>query len=583
MIATTVTLCLFAPALVPQEPQPTPLLITRPVRALMGVREPILPPHVWSFLRADDSDWETRDHLLSVPESGAVLDPDSIIGLVKGCEPELFDVEDGAFIDQIESGKLVFGGDSAVVRRALVNLARLEALVARPIEVRASLYAWRREAPAQVILNAEELAELTGGEQPIWTGRARSRPGVAVQLGHQRQSRYVRRAEVHVAEEAKIGYPVVAGLFEGVSLVVEPHAMIGSDDMVVFCQLAIGRQRREIATVRHGLPDVPPVEAPELDVDAAAMSGKIRNGGALVYCASSPEWAGSNLLLTVRARYSTKRAEAPKDTRVLPVSALSTVSLGHSVEFGTWDDSPGGDRIRPASLSEDALLFIDDGQLMDLVRNHVDPAAWDERASMQWIGGFLFLSGERGTLEAAEKLVVQLERRWIKNAEVRLETLAQPADSRDDAFARPRRDAPVDVLHRVVFPALADRAHVVVHGVETSGVGSVAAEIAARAAILEPQVDELFSGIGAAVEPYRDASGLCARVQIRIGQEWPARLRNLGEEVGGNLSLRETSVGRFGHDGLLPAQGALDLGLGPAVRNESRVWRTRQTIRIVAR
>ena len=66
----------------------------------------------------------------------------------------------------------------------------------------------------------------------LWTATTRTRSGVPIALGKERWTPYVRDIDSEVAQDSKIGDPKVDRLFEGIRILVEPHALAGSEDNV---------------------------------------------------------------------------------------------------------------------------------------------------------------------------------------------------------------------------------------------------------------------------------------------------------------------------------------------------------------
>src|SRR5262249_58003244 len=75
--------------------------------------------------------------------------------------------------------------------------------------------------------------------------------------------------------------PVVDAFAEGVAALVEPHALVDRDDVVLFAQFALG-QRREVATLATGVADRPSLDFPRLDSAFGGVAACVPNGGALL-------------------------------------------------------------------------------------------------------------------------------------------------------------------------------------------------------------------------------------------------------------------------------------------------------------
>lgn len=555
---------------------PSAILTTWPLRTLTGRVDPSPRLPIWSFL--DLRNDVTRARLLGHEERRYVLEPDAIQSLLWNAVHQSIPIDD-LVVDYLESGTLLVAGGGRDGRTILAAMQELELVFARGIVVEAELYDWSGRPLPPVSAKADELDALTEGMTPLWSGNTRTRSGAAVELGQHEVLRYVRSTEGEVAQNAKIGLPLVGEAFAGLGLTVVPHSLIASDDLVVMCQLAVSDVLEGAA--RHGkLNDQPTLDAPRLRIDAATMSGRIANGGALLYSVSSPAQSGNSFMLSVRCRYTTPRHDSFGAIRAWPVSALVSSAL-RELPFPTDDSEDSRAGVLRRHFDGNPTVLIDANKLIDLVRVMVEPYAWDDTAGIFEVNGWVVVRGSTNIVDAAEKLVLPLQARWLRTTSVELTSLLlRSSDDVPGPLARVAVDAEERVLHRIRIPMLADRSHVVVHGVESTAVLGIEAAVAQDTTLAKSVIQSVFSGVYAEVFPYRTGHGVAARLAVDLVQLSPERKQPLDTAYGGELDVTGTGIARFRFDGPLPPDTSHVMGWGPAVKLGGEVWRTRQAAQL---
>ncbi len=592
MIATALGLCLTVlPATTPQEPSllngdQDRVLLTYPLRGLVGRLQAPAPLPLWSFLDLgrgypevliDTGVFATQPRLLvDAPVDPTVaFQADSVVDLLA----QMFgdQMNQTLFVDTLQD-MLVVTGDPQVAGNAVASLRSVEATLARSIEIRAALYEWDDQPVPPPVVSPDRLANLIGDRAPLWSAKTHTRSDAAVGLGQEQWTHYVGDVNVEVAQDSRIGDPVVRVMFEGVRLVVDPHSLIGTDDLVLLCQYAFGQRRKPVALRYTGIQDLPSLDVPEVNMDSGLASARIPNGGAMIGSFHSADGAGSRMLLVVSATHDDPEPTRLEALRPLPVSALLAGSTRG------FPQPAVGDRLLPRKLGETLDRILAPDELVDLVVDNVDPDAWGDTAHIDYSRGHLWLRGDQAVIDRVEALLTQLQNRWLRNAEVELVTALQPASPSQGPFAKTTGSEDAGTyLHRVVIPALVGRAHIVVHGVETMSVRDMDVEIAQEASISNPVVDPVFSGIYASVLPYEGARGAGSLADVELAWVAPLQPRATSNRAGGDLYLPSSGISRFAHDGLIESGQAIDLGSGPAVTVDDQTYRTRQSLRVTLR
>jgi hypothetical protein len=587
MIATTLGLCLSVlPATAPQQPSllngdQERVLMTYPLRGLTGVVQapPALP--LWTFLEHSPEPGNTRnkDQLIQAPEFPAqAFSPDVVQDLLREMHRSVLDDE----VRMDAQGETLFlAGDSRAVRDVMASLSRIESQLVRDIEIHANLYRWPDTERPPVVVSSDGLRQLVGNKEALWSGRTQTRSGAAAQLGQAQWTYYLGDVNVEVAQKSWITDPDVRLLFEGIQLVVQPHALLGGDDIALFCQYAFGEQQ-SMDTRYTGQKEFPALDVPEVYLDAGLASARISNGGAMVCSFRSAEGAGSQMLLVISASQESPGQDQPDNFKALPVSALISSTRSNFPRNAAVD-----------RIGEDHDIFrgnatwgriIDLGPLMDLIRDNVNPNVWDESASINAARGILLVQGDSTTLTQVQGLLLQLQDRWLRNTEVEIRTVLDPATTRSGPFAEVSGTGQGErVLHRMTYPALTGRTHFAVHGVETLDLRDIDVEISQDASVANPVVETVFSGVYAGLLPYRGSDGLGVRAEVHLVQVKELQAKATRSKDGGDLYLPSTGISRFAHAGPVGSGQTIDMGTGPLVSMDNQTFRTRQQMRIVLR
>lgn len=432
---------------------------------------------------------------------------------------------------RIDNGRVLMHGTAEQVQTIsdLIRVARDQ--LAAPITIDAAIIRHDGELSPPSVLDADQARAMFEGHEANWRGIATTPQRMATFVGTHRAVSYVHTNHAHIAEERWEAQPVHEELFDGVGMVAVAHRMAAGTDLILQTQFAIGKLEQLVAC-NTGLRDQPDIQRPSIRTTAASMSGRIKNGGALVFNAKASERHGGNVLVILRASWTPSQAKVPENLKILPVSSLTTPGCGLPRLFNS-------DHVALANAEDDNLH--DDGEPQeplieaDMLAEHVmmsvHPDAWDDTAQMNMHRGHMIVHGKPELLKKVTAFLTAEERQLLHTLEVSY------------AFGE----------GRITLPTLAGRNHAVRHGVETTAVTHAELEIAKKASIQTPVVVRLFDGIEIAVRPYAYDQGLGAHI------DWLAR-RIEGEPKGTNLPPIHMSTRN--HSGPVPSNG-LQAGDGP--------------------
>lgn len=577
MTAIALPVLLLASSLLapPQDPKIPPM--AREVYPLRGILGPVvrpLPPPMTSFVRIRHWQGELSDEVGGVEEDVIV----ALMRRVFGADLEA----DRLQLSMLEETLVAEGdpGTVAEVGRALEQLARV---VARPITVQAALYERGDGAAPDPFLSPGQVQELQGGA-PLWRATAVVRAGGRVALGNEQWTRYVADVDVEVAQKSTIADPKIDSFFEGVRLLIEPHALAGTEELAVFCWCALGWRRAPPERRSAVAGSQPVLDAPNVNLNTARMSGRIADRGGLALTVDGAAEGGSRLVLVVSAHHSEPPAEAPAPLHLIPISALTTKSFRTAPRLPRgYPELPGHEGYqREGQLAPYGL--VDSDTLLRLVGDAAAGQMTGDEVSQS--GSFLVVEGPGSARARVERAVQRLQDRWLRNAEIRARTRLMPVGAGPAPFGRGSgaetagegRD-----LHAVALPALLDREHIVNRGSETTVIRDYDVEIAAKAAASNPIVQEVFTGVSVAVRPYSSIRGMGADVLVDLSTGGKLDRRPAETDQIGDLYLSSDGRARFRqNDGWRPGQD-VSLGWGPVVEIEGRSWRTSQEVRITPR
>lgn len=555
----------------PQSPSPTAnptmpvqdrVLRVISIRQVSGAARAPQPPRLRTLLQAPAV---SLSHSLLEDWNGdrSLVKPEGFRLLVERLLPEGIRAAPEVSITA-HRGRLVISGPPEAVESIVRVVRSTAAALVRDVEIRATLYrAPARDVP--VVAGATELREITADLRPVWRARAVTRAGNPVALANERLTPYLATVVVEVASRAQIGAPAMWTLFEGVRLVVQPHVLAGSRDVVLMCQVAVGERRGELRTISTGVQGLPNLDVPDLDVLLGAFSGRVPDGGALLVSCRATRELGGSFLLVVSARQRQAPPPPAEDLAYLPVSALLSASLRSEARVVDPDDS--GSRLQLApQLEFDAPSPASDagfstGEITNLLRDLVG-AGNREGSFVERIGGHLVIRDRPEFVRAAAALITELEDRSLR-------TVAVSVSSVRDATERS------EVVQRIDLPVLLGRPHAMVCGRETTALADFEAEIAERSAISYPVVRRVFAGLLVTADIYGEEDSRVLRAEVVAAGMSEPRRRPTGGKGGGELFVPRVTNAHHAYDGPL-GDGVVDLGLGPVFDGTP----TRQILRV---
>jgi hypothetical protein len=255
--------------------------------------------------------------------------------------------------------RLLASGPLDLVEVGKRRLAAILEQAGRPIVLEARLYRLA-EKPAGIpaALGTDELATLTRGLPLLWSASGNARTGQHTRLGSVRSVRHVAGIATEVAQKASVADPLTAELQTGTEIMVEPHLLAGSTDLVVFAQFATSELVGEIGTTSTGVALLPSLDAPLLRCASGGFSGRVRDGGALAVTLAGD--GDFQRLLVLSARAGGAAGELEK-LGTLPITAL--VSQALATELPSLQDFPregwlregDAERTNPSGLEEATL------------------------------------------------------------------------------------------------------------------------------------------------------------------------------------------------------------------------------------
>ena len=278
-------------------------------------------------------------------------------------------------------------------------------------------------------------------------------------------------------------------------------------------------------------------ERPIHRTTAANLSGRIENGGALVFHAAAPDDRGGNVAVVVRATWQTPPRSLPKGVRAFPITALTMPCAG-ALRFAPSERVLDAART-PEDFDCEPESPIDDDHLKRVIENHVAPDCWEDTANMWTIGDVLMVQADDDTLDAVHELIANLERQLLQTTELRY----------------------VNGSGRIVVPGLVDRDHALRHGVETLGIECRTESAGKHSRRLATRTVRLFEGVELASQPFATERGVGARLS------WLSRC--LDAEPTGH-TLPPVRVAAREHTGPVPSNG-LEVFDGPLGRERVQV------------
>lgn len=432
---------------------------------------------------------------------------------------------------------LALAGTAEAVAACQRDLDALAAITGRPILVDAWALPLGDGALPATQWAAADVERHLRERPPTWTGRAATRSGGGVRLAQERWIGHIRDIDVEVAQDQRISDPKVDLAFAGVRLGLVVHAL--PDEQL----LLDGQWLHSVPIALHEQstgPGQPTVDLPEHRTAAIAFSGLVPSGGALAVSGRGGTEGPTAFLLVVRARYAAPPAPPlPDGELVVPVSALlqrrSQGQLGSACQW-PGDDGPAF----PVFPSPDPGFVAGnqlEGLLAGIAPDHPPTVA----------GDVLCFAGTPAECVGLAATLRALQRDLLQQAELRHEV--KSAGGAAIELALP-------VLHGRTAAAFVGRERAIVRDHET--------EIASGAAMTNPVVGAVRSGLWTHVQVRRDAAGWRTEGCWSLAAQAPMREREHASEPPATMQLPTANLAVFPWDGPFPAGEAQDLGDGPA-------------------
>jgi hypothetical protein len=375
-------------------------------------------------------------------------------------------LEDGEPKGDRVGDQLILSGRRSDVEPCRRDLDAIAALVGRPIEVTAFQLPLPDGALPSPTWTAAQLQQTLQQTKPLWTARGSTRSGGALRLANERGRSHLHDVDVEVAEKAQIADPKIGVAFAGVRATLVAHALPG-DELVLS-----GSWLLSDPVVMHNQPlgKAPgdgSLDLPEHRTALVTFAGRVSTGGALVVAGRGGGVGPDGFLLVIAARYlAPPPGDAAPDLLVRPVSALLPWSMLARPNL-EWR-RPNDDReLFPVVPYRDGITRTDLQRLMTL-RPSTEVTVSDQ---------VLILSGEADACRIADALLQQLAA-GVQNAAWHV---------RATADGKP----PLELVQ----PILNGRSAAAFVGRERAIVRDFEVEIAAKAAIANPVVGVVRSGL----------------------------------------------------------------------------------------
>jgi hypothetical protein len=570
MIATCVALCLALSlgAAAPQNQEKAPAARALSVLSLQPFTAPgeAMPAPPFGTLMTTP----TGEHALIYQREEPQFPGERVLELLRQLHQK--ESEDGSLDMRFAGGLLMLLAPAPLGKQIDAELHDLLAVVGRPIELDLAVYAWEGPLPGTV-LGADEAAKTLAGRPTLAHGLATTRSSICAAFDQLRWSRYVRTAEAEVAQKASTSGPVVNAFAEGLAALVEPHALVDRDDVVLFAQFALG-QRREVATLATGVADRPSLDFPRLDSAFGAVAACVPNGGALLVPLGGHPQAGARMLLALTV-HAAPRPPMPGSVAALPIGALTSNALtqmppipGLSIDLHAAETARTGDGSGPP--------LIEPGELLDLLRAS---AGNREGTTVEAEGGFAFVRGDDGARQSAAALLRALQDRMLANVELRC--TAELREVEGGGALAAATGAGTAVFHDLALPCLPGRTSVLFRGREQTLIADQQIEIAQEAFAFVPSVVTLTSGLWLRARPAVVEGGVRPDLRAQWSHDAPPQQRRV--EPQGMVMLTDTGRARFAVEQLLPAGADVVLGDAPVLALDGRSWRPTLRVRAQAK
>ena len=516
---------------------------------------------------------------------------------------EFFCIEKGQFLDLIRSTcgdvadevSMIVRGQSLLISGKNSHVAEVEQIVkvmrramTQRFAVNVRLYRIGTDQyPAAA--SARQLTELTKDLTPIWHGHTKTLSGQQVVLAQENFTRYVCDVDVEVAEEISVGQPVTTSMFEGIRILVESHALIGSTDRVFKCQFALCEKQKELKLQSTGVQDMPSIGIPHLAAISGAFSGRVEHDGALLVSIKSRAPADGNFLLVVQASPSAANPTeiSAGETLLLPISALTSSSLQFDMPLTRSEEDPEG-----ARGGYPVIKFeVDDGgnrgeTLLSLLRESLGSLLDEGGAAVDMTSngsghGFILVRGSQKTRTEVRRLLAALHDQWIHGVEVQLTTelLAVPRGSSTFSALSQVNPSSREVLHSLTFPTLIGDTALVFKGIESAVVRDYEPEIANKTTLSNPAVQTTFRGLAVAVRPTVQGKTNGANLYVEISHIPTPTRQSTAQDSVGDLYHVNVNTAQFTRSGAVKLETKVPLGWGPLFPGEPNHLRVHQSVR----
>lgn len=448
-----------------------------------------------------------------------------------------------------EPPQLLLLGTPAAVAACEADLAAIEAIVARPIEVTAYwLPLPAGPLPATVWSSTTLQTNLTAAP-PRWTGRARTRARGGVRLGQERWIGHVYDFDVEAVSATRIDDPKVDAAFAGVRVGLRVHALERGELVLSGQWLLSEPQALHEVAAGQGQPTL---QLPEHRTLFASFAGRIENGGALAVSGRGGRVGPAEFLLVMSARYAALEPgqqvpAEPAGLLIRHVSAVTDADTGHTdLPPAFWrlgdDTLPGEDQAPVARTFDDARL----GSLL------ADATGCPCRVE----DGLLLLEDTPASIQHVDTVLRSLLQRELRTLEVR--SAVQPANGGDSADHQ-----------ELAQPALPGRPVLAFLGHETAAICDYEVEISQGVSAMNPVVRGLREGLWTRLEltaANGDPTAWNATGTWVLAAQAPLRVHEHTTVPPGTIQLADAAMTAFPWDGPIPLGRPLELGDGPPWR-----------------
>ena len=559
LVLSTVGAALLA---VPQQPQAVLEIVS--LQHVCSPSTELLPPPMGTLLRWTDPD--ARVDLLGIREGGRGIDADRAADVLRQLHAEA--CENGKLSIEPEGTNLIVVGDGALVNQVRDEIDQLAAVLLRPLQIEAALWHIDAGEAPPAVLSPGDWRTWFADRQPLWRSSATTQPSRPVALDGQRWTTYVCDVDTEVAQKQSISQPIADAFCEGGRVVVVPHALLGGDELAVHVQFGLARRRGAVRTAPTGVAGQSDLDLPVLESLFGACSARLQHGGGIAVTLRGHASAGGNHVLTVRAG-----SPVPPPTTTLagiaalPCSALIDSALHQRLSPpDPYPRAEENDEYRfPETIELDGGFGrLEPERLLDLLRSSIDENATPYDLHVG--SGHLFVIGPESVRTAVEALLLGLQQRFVRNIAIRHEV-------------RRTGGADADPLHELVLPSLLGREATIARLLEMRALDHIYVDIAQEAAIHDPDVRTLQSGVWlrCRAAPARDTLHVDLLAQCTHAE--PPLLRSIVPS-GGNLLPTDIGVARAVHDALVANGRPIDHGDGPTVTLDGRSHRTVMTTQL---